>query len=122
VVDPPTNGPTINQNPRENYVTQGIQAAVDGITTKLEADPRTSSASGLLCQANFPTEIASTRDQHVSESASSLIFESSDDTRPPPTISAPGVKSRVDTLPPHVASFDPIARWDNNSGSTPCPA
>jgi hypothetical protein len=59
VADPPTNGPTVNQNPGENYVTQGIQVAADGISTKLEADPPTSLASGLLRQANFPTETSS---------------------------------------------------------------
>jgi hypothetical protein len=121
VVDPPANGPNVNQNPRENYVTQGIKAVADGIGTELEADPPTSSASGLLHQGNFIAETAPAHDQHVSESASSPVFESSEDMRPPPTISAPGVESCVDTMPPPVVSFDPIARGDNNNGNTPCP-
>jgi hypothetical protein len=53
-----TNDRPANQILGEIFVTQGRQAAADGLNTELEGDPPSDLALGLLRHGTFPTETA----------------------------------------------------------------
>jgi hypothetical protein len=96
VADPPTNDPPVNQVPRENCVSQGIQGAADGAGAELEMVASTTSASRSCPLDKSSARTQSARDQYVS---CAPVF---DDMRQTP-LPCPGSKVCTDPASSHGA-------------------
>jgi hypothetical protein len=105
VADPPTNDPPVNQVPRENCVSQGIQGVADGASAEPEVVAPTTSTLGLRPTDKSPARTPPARDQYVPHTH---VF---DDMRQTPL---PGLGSEVHT--------DPASSHGANTRQTPLPA
>jgi hypothetical protein len=102
VADPPTNDPHVNQVPRENCVSQGIQGAADGASAEPEVVAPTTLTLGLRPPDKSPARTPPARDQYMPHTH---VF---DDMRQTPL---PGLGSEVHT--------DPASSHGANTRQTP---